>query len=177
MNSLLTLLSPTVASVRDLDSALRSIDENPIFILALIVIFGFFLPFIIASLRDHKYKWIILVLNIFGFTGVAWVIALIWAIYPSQSSLIDPIVGNTSGIGTRNAGDTLGEVEYGMQRGYVTAASGIRDSKLVNSDLVNDNLVMQLEKLSKLHASGALSDGEFQKLKNDLLSTLLPKLS
>lgn len=76
------------------------------------------LPYIIARRRGHAYCNVILVLCFCGFTGIAWVIALIWAIYPSEKSLIDPILGNPTGVGVRNVGDTLGSVQYGRERGY-----------------------------------------------------------
>jgi hypothetical protein len=76
------------------------------------------LPYLIARRRGHAYRNIILVLCIFGFTGIAWVIALIWALYPSEKSLVDPVLGNATGTGVRNAGDTLGSVQYGRERGY-----------------------------------------------------------
>ncbi len=76
------------------------------------------LPYLIARSRGHAYRNIILILCIFGIFGVTWVIALIWAIYPSEKSLIDPVMGNPTGVGSRNAGDTLGAVAYGRDRGY-----------------------------------------------------------
>ena len=75
------------------------------------------LPYFIARSRGHAYRNIILVLCIFGIFGVTWVIALIWAIYPSEKSLIDPVMGNPTGVGHRNVGDTLGAVAYGRERG------------------------------------------------------------
>jgi len=78
------------------------------------------LPYLIARSRGHAYRNIILVLCIFGIFGVTWVIALIWAIYPSDKSLIDPVVGNPTGVGSRNTGDTLGAAAYGRERGYAT---------------------------------------------------------
>jgi hypothetical protein len=87
-------------------------------LLAVAVIALCLLPYIIARRRGHAYRNIILVLCIFGFTGIAWVIALIWALYPSEKSLVDPVIGNVTGTGVRNAGDTLGSVQYGRERGY-----------------------------------------------------------
>lgn len=85
---------------------------------AIVFLLLFFLPTIVAYNRNHAYKHIILVLNIFGFTGIIWIIAMIWAIFPSEKSLIDPIVGNVTGTGIRNAGDTIGAANYGAERGY-----------------------------------------------------------
>ena len=76
------------------------------------------LPYLIARRRGHAYQNIILVLCIFGIAGITWVIALIWALYPSEQSLIDPVLGNPTGTGVRNVGDTLGAVAYGRERGY-----------------------------------------------------------
>lgn len=77
-----------------------------------------FLPFFIALVRGHQYKWIIFVLCFFGLFGIPWLIALVWAIWPKQKSLADPILGNPIGTGARNVGDTLGAVRYGKERGY-----------------------------------------------------------
>lgn len=78
----------------------------------------YFLPFIIAIWRGHAYKWVILALNVAGVSGILWVIALIWAVWPAERSLIDPIAGNVTGKGRRNLGDTIGSIEYGKIRGY-----------------------------------------------------------
>ena len=77
-----------------------------------------FVPAYIAFKREHAYKWIILVLCLFAPAGgVTWIIALVWALWPADKSLIDPVVGNVTGTGVRNAGDTAGDVMTGAQRG------------------------------------------------------------
>ena len=79
----------------------------------------YFSPFIIAYKRRHAYKWVILGLNIIGFAGLLpWIVAFIWAAWPSDKSLIDPLAGNVTGKGLRNSGDTLGSAKYGLERGY-----------------------------------------------------------
>ena len=100
-------------------------DNNSVALLAVLGLLGAaafiavcLLPYLIARKRGHAYRNIILVLCIFGIFGVPWVIALIWAIYPSEKSLIDPVMGNPTGVGHRNVGDTLGAVAYGRERGY-----------------------------------------------------------
>ena len=40
--------------------------------------------------------------------GFPWLAAFIWAVWPSDKSLIDPIAGNVTGKGSRNSGDTFG---------------------------------------------------------------------
>ena len=79
----------------------------------------YFSPFIIAYKRKHSYKWVILGLNTIGFAGLLpWIVAFIWAAWPSDKSLIDPLAGSVTGKGLRNSGDTLGSLKYGLERGY-----------------------------------------------------------
>ncbi len=86
-------------------------------LLALIILL---LPFVISVIRGHRYKWVILVLCVFGVFGLPWIAAFIWSVWPSQSSLAEPILGNPTGTGIRNIGDTLGAVDVGKSRGRVT---------------------------------------------------------
>jgi hypothetical protein len=91
--------------------------EFLIIFLFLLVIY--FIPTFIAFQRRHTYKWVILGINTFAIAaGVPWLAAFIWAVWPTNKSLIDPIAGNVTGKGTRNSGDTIGSLEYGRERGY-----------------------------------------------------------
>lgn len=87
-------------------------------ILVLLVLALYFTPFIIAIARGHSYKWVIFGLNAIGFSGVTWLVSFVWAVWPSEKSLIDPVAGNVTGTGRRNVGDTLGSIDYGKERGY-----------------------------------------------------------
>jgi 4-amino-4-deoxy-L-arabinose transferase-like glycosyltransferase len=50
----------------------------------------FFLPTIIAFLRRHRNRWVILLINLFfGGTGIGWVGCLIW----SLNKIDDPVKG------------------------------------------------------------------------------------
>jgi cytoskeletal protein RodZ len=88
----------------------------------LILIIGFclyFAPSFIAFKRRHEYKLVILGINVIGFVGVLpWIIAFVWAAWPNNKSIIDPVVGNVTGKGRRNTGDTIGAAGYGLTRGY-----------------------------------------------------------
>jgi len=58
------------------------------FVLMLILLPVFLLPTIIAIKKNHKYKWPIILINIFGgvIMGVGWLVALIWCfIEPSEN--------------------------------------------------------------------------------------------
>ena len=86
-------------------------DIPVVFVVFVIVGIGLILiPGIIASTRNHAYKGAIWALSIIGsiFFGIGWVIALIWALWPTEKTLVDPIVGNATGIGSRKSGDVLG---------------------------------------------------------------------
>jgi ABC-type transport system involved in cytochrome c biogenesis permease component len=53
----------------------------PHLIILLIVLPLTFAPTIVAFVRKHPYQWVILAINVLlGWTGVAWIGALIWAI-------------------------------------------------------------------------------------------------
>ena len=113
----------------------------------------YFLPSFIAYNRNHHYKHIILVLNIFGATGVLWIVAMVWAIFPKEKNFIDPFVGNPTGTGKRNAGAVIGE--------------SIRDAKKINdrdAKKIND-----IERLSRLYDQGKISSDEYDQLKKDLI--------
>ncbi len=49
---------------------------------------------------------------------VPWLTPFIWAIWPTNKSLIDPIAGNVTRKDTRNSDDTIGSLEYGGERGF-----------------------------------------------------------
>ena len=88
-------------------------------LLFLLILAVYFCPAIIAFKRRHAFKYVILGINIIGFVGILpWIIAFIWSVWPSDKSLLDPIAGNVTGKGKRNVGDTLGSVQYGVERGY-----------------------------------------------------------
>ena len=85
-----------------------------IFLLAI-----YFIPTVIAFQRGHIYKWVILGINTFAIAaGVPWLAAFIWAVWPTNKSLIDPIAGNVTGKGIRNLRDTFGSMKDGRKKGY-----------------------------------------------------------
>jgi hypothetical protein len=127
----------------------------PLAIVGLILVYViFWFPSIVAKRRGHAYTSIIQVLNIATlFTGVTWFIAAGWAIFPSEKSLIDPVVGNPTGLGRRNAGDTLGAAEQGLGRGKS----------------FEEETDKQIQNLIDMRSMGLLSDEEFLKAKRQVL--------
>jgi len=65
---------------------LRNYDTSLLFIVGVIVIALYFLPWVIAAKRNHNNQIAIFVLNIFGgFTYIGWVIALTWSFTDNTS--------------------------------------------------------------------------------------------
>jgi len=123
-------------------------------IIILVIAVLYFIPSVVAYKRNHAYKNIILVINIiFGLTGVGWAVAAIWAIWPTEKSLIDPVLGNVTGTGQRNAGDTFGAKAFGEQRGFTKEQADHE----------------KIQELAKLYASGSLTEDEFKAMKRKII--------
>ena len=60
-------------------------------LICLVIVFiVFFCPTIIAFNREHHYKWIIFGINlIFGATGIGYLVAFAWAVWPRQTAIVD----------------------------------------------------------------------------------------
>jgi GYF domain 2/Superinfection immunity protein len=55
----------------------------------------YMIPSAIAFYREHHYKWVILALNVFGgWTAVAYIVALVWAVWPRRTALTEPFYGD-----------------------------------------------------------------------------------
>ena len=62
------------------------------FIQAVIVIAIYMIPTIIAALRGHRSVWAIGVVNFaFGWTGIFWIIALIWSLTNNGTATVNVI--------------------------------------------------------------------------------------
>ena len=119
----------------------------------------YFLPSIIAFNRDHSYKWVILAINtVAGASGIGWLIAMVWAVYPQERSLADPVIGNPTGTGERNVGHTMAEV-----RAASGTSSGAKESSA-------DSPIDAIAKLASLAKEGVITDEEFARKRTDLLS-------
>jgi len=124
----------------------------------LVVVLGialYFLPTFIAFKRGHAFKNIILVINlVFGFTGIGWAGSLIWAIFPAEKSIIDPVVGNVTGTGLRNAGDVLGEAGFAKTRGYENES----------------RKTQEIKEAAELLENGHINEEEFKEMKRRIIN-------
>jgi Superinfection immunity protein len=132
-----------------------------VIVIAILVFMIYSLPTIIAFRRNHAYKWVIFAINLaFGASGLGWLVALVWAIYPQNKSLADPVLGNPTGLGNRNSGNTLGEV-----RASATQSEGQR-----NRPSDSASALEAISKLAALAEKGIISQADFHKKKEELLS-------
>jgi hypothetical protein len=138
----------------------------------------YFLPTVIAMMRGHAYKWVIFALNLAGgWTGLLWIAALVWAVFPHNRTVIDPVVGSATGVGFRNSGDTLGEADFGLRRGFSEEQARDRarlklvaDSGRERGSAIGTDAVDALERLHKLKESGILTADEFEQQKQKIIN-------
>jgi len=130
-------------------------DNEIIFVfIGIIALICVCIPGIIASHRNHAYKYIIWALSIIGVVnGVTWIIAFFWAIWPQEKSLADPFIGNVTGTGTRNVGDSLGSA----MAGYTIA----QESESL--------LRKRLQETDELLSQGLINDFEHKKKRSQIL--------
>jgi hypothetical protein len=123
-------------------------------ILAVVVVALYFVPTIIAYRRDHGYKGIILAINlVLGASGIGYLIALVWAIWPQEKSILDPVLGNPTGLGVRNVGDTFGSKKAGEVRGEVQ----------------EKDMTAEIEKIAKLLKEGHITREEYDSMKKKII--------
>ncbi|GAA0675511.1 hypothetical protein FHT00_003057 [Sphingomonas insulae] len=169
----LALQDSDVVSASRPDASARSSDSDGaaalgigLIILCLVGLAIYFAPTLIALIRGHSYTWVIFALNLCGgWTGLGWLAAMVWAVWPTEKALIDPVVGNVTGRGTRNAGDALGAAAFGRERGY--AAERTRSGSSGSDGM---STLEQLGRLGALRANGVIDDAEFHAAKTALLA-------
>jgi len=70
--------------------------------IAIFVVFGVLIlllvagaPTFIAFRRKHHYRWVIFAINVlFGATGIGYLIALVWAVWPRQTAVTDLLLND-----------------------------------------------------------------------------------
>jgi hypothetical protein len=127
---------------------IESIYNGYVLILMLIGFIGVivaFIPTYIAFGRKNPYKWIILIINIFiGWTGIGWLILLIYTLFPKKRTIVDPILDPTGTMSAKAYGDRMNDFK------------------------THSNKFSSLKELYELKKTGAISDQEFQDYRNNL---------
>jgi len=78
-----------------------------IVICALLALAVYLLPTIIAFRRKHHYMWVICGINVvFGFTGIGYLAAFVWAVWPKQTAFFD-VVANDPTTNSPEAGQKI----------------------------------------------------------------------
>ena len=71
--------------------------RDALYILAILTGAALYLsPSIVAHWRRHHYRWPITAINVLlGVTGIAWLICLVWALWPEDPTRPTPNRGDT----------------------------------------------------------------------------------
>lgn len=118
-----------------------------------IILLLYFVPTIVAFSRNHRYRWVIFALNIFGITGLLWIAAFLWAVWPGGTNLTDPVITNTTGLSARHS-------EH-PETGSTSSANSFQ----AKSDPLSD-----LARLTELRKSGTINQDEFEEIKKSLIA-------
>lgn len=134
----------------------------------------YLIPTIIAFIRGHDYRWVILALNVLGgWTIVMWGVAFVWSVFPRGRMLADPIVGSATGFRDRNFGDLQGEAEFGRQRGYQALQAPVASVVAPANSGTSHATLDLLERLQRLRDSGTITPEEFEAQKRSILGPQL----
>ena len=112
------------------------------------------LPAYLAFKRQHQFKWVITAMAVTSpfFFGVTWLIALVWVVWPSNKTIVDPIV--TAADGSRNLGDTFSTV---------TTRFKVQDKS-------RKSLESKLEEIERLYRDQKISEEERKALREKAIS-------
>lgn len=145
--------------------------STELMIFAIFAMLIYLIPSFIAYSRRHAYRHVILGINIVGgVTGLGWIVAFAWAIWPANRSLADAVIGNPTGKGVQNVGDSIGSAVYGIERGYkMESGKGLSPPVLNALAMPISEVESQLRGLKKLVDEGFLTSEEYEKKRGELL--------
>lgn len=122
-------------------------------ITALVAIY--FVPSIIAMMRKHPQRWLILLFNIFsGWTGILWVGLFVWSIWPKEH-----LYQAYHFLGLAKGGSFLG---WGPYHEHNTVQAYSKDSS-------KNEASHRLKQLSELKEGSIITEEEFNAAKARLL--------
>lgn len=128
-----------------------------IFIVAAII---YEIPAIIAFMRGHPNRWVILVLcTTFGATGIVWLGCLIWA-FMAVHVTKDPTGTNGGESGLNLAANDVVRVRFDPQQ-QPTLPPPLQGAFTARPDAIE-----RLERLKKLLDDGAIDREQFERMRN-----------
>ncbi|PHI95241.1 hypothetical protein BG621_07360 [Parasaccharibacter apium] len=107
-----------------------------IFAVLMLALFGlYFLPSVIALIRRHPQRWILVGLNVLsGWTGLGWIGLLLWSLWPREELLAvnrrlassgqdwGPYQNREQSFGGQSAADELAKLAQLKERGVLSEA-------------------------------------------------------
>ena len=142
-------------------------------ICGIIAIAIYFLPTILAYRRNHHYYKVIFGINlIFGLTGLGYLVAFVWAVWPKETAIFD-VIANDPTTNSSEAGQKI----YGKMGTNVKAfrnalngnSSTSPQESQPSNDVLNNNYEDMLRSLAKLRDDGIITEEEFLKKKRSIL--------
>jgi len=134
--------------------------ESSFVLMMLVGLFIFISPTVIAFVRRHPNRWLILGINFcLGATGIVWFGCLIWALQAVHLSDDEGSDGGESGLNIFANDETRVRV-VGLESSVVPPHADERPADPIE----------KLTQLKKLRDDGALSEEEFSRLKERLLA-------
>ncbi len=128
--------------------------------IVIIIALLFFMPTIIAFFRNHHYKYVIMGINtILGFTGIGYLFAFVWSVWPRKTAFFDVIANDP----TTNSSED-GEKIYSQLGSNINSLRGA-DNTIKNEKFFYEE---EIRRLAALKNEGLISDQEYEKIKKNL---------
>ena len=136
------------------------------FVFGILLILFYLIPTAIAFYREHHYKWIILAINlILGGTGVGWLVAFVWAVWPKNTSFADVVLNDP----TTNSLEAGREI-YGKMGSNIRSFQDEMKREPTFSPIdANDGDLAKLRQLASLKEDGIITEEEFLHKKRAIL--------
>lgn len=127
-------------------------------IVIILYIIAFLIPSIVAYRRNHHYKWIIVGINlILGVTGIGWLVAFVWAVWPKKETPL---------FGVFISDPSTNNIEAGKK---IYTQIGQQVAQYKSKSLSPIESVELLKKYGELKNNGLISEKEFEQKKKELL--------
>lgn len=131
----------------------------------------YFAPTIIAVIRKHHYKWVIFAINlIFGLSGMGYLIALIWAVWPKETTVGDAVVNDVttnkekSGNANLDIGITEPSKEFSFDLPNGVSSKRTKDDGLYQTEISTQGILLMIQESE---------DIDFSKLQDSMVDILL----